>query len=75
MSMVSSGEPPGGGAEEQAEHYWGMEAGGGFWTPEAWHKSPLQMQEEARARNEADFAQAAMYGGKHSNPPQHTDAR
>ena len=41
----------------------------GTWSPECWHKSPLQMQEEARAMNEAAFASAAAGAGRHSNPP------
>jgi hypothetical protein len=41
----------------------------GTWSPEAWHESPMQMQEEARAMNEADFAQSAAMGGHFSNPP------
>lgn len=39
------------------------------WTPEAWHKSPLQMQAEAQNMNHAAFEHAAMNAKKHSNPP------
>lgn len=39
------------------------------WTPEAWSKSPLQMQTEQRAMNKTDFAMAAAAAPKHDNPP------
>lgn len=41
----------------------------GTWQPEAWSKTPEQMQAEAKAMNIACFAHAAAHGGKHSNPP------
>lgn len=62
-----------GGYADEDEHagsaLWAAEAGGGIWTPDCWHMSPEQLQERARAMNEAAFASAAANAGKHSNPP------
>ena len=42
---------------------------GGFWTPEAWHKSPDELIAEAKADNEAGYSMVFANAGKHSNPP------
>lgn len=42
---------------------------GGCWQPEAWSKSPLQLQEEARAENIAAFSSAASGAHKHCDAP------
>jgi hypothetical protein len=39
----------------------------GHWAPECWSKSPEQLVEEARAKNEAAFDLAVAHGGKHSH--------
>jgi hypothetical protein len=46
-----------------------LEGSRGIWTPEAWHKSPEQLIEEARAMNIAAFHSAVLAAPKHSNPP------
>ena len=71
MTMMDA-PTPGDGAEAGA--LW-AEADDGTWKPECWSKSPVQLQEEARAMNEAAFSAAARTGGRHSNPPQSTRNR
>lgn len=44
-------------------------ASGGTWSPESAHKSPLQMQEEARLMNHLGAAHIAAHAGNHSQPP------
>jgi hypothetical protein len=39
------------------------------WEPEAWHKSPDQMFDEAKAMNHAAFAMADAHAHKHCDPP------
>jgi hypothetical protein len=39
------------------------------WCPEAWMKSPMQMQMECQAANQSHFAMAAAAAPKHDNPP------
>ena len=76
MSMVSGASTNAawvaGGYEDEDEHageaLWG-DADDGTWQPECWSKSPIQLQEEARAMNEAAFASAAAGADRHSNPP------
>jgi hypothetical protein len=40
-----------------------------IWTPEAWHKSNLQLQDEARSMLLSAYAGAAAASTKHSDPP------
>lgn len=56
------------GDHDPAEDLWDA-ANDGTWKPECWSKSPIQLQEEARAMNHAAFASAAANAGKHSNAP------
>ena len=44
-------------------------ASGGTWRPESAYKSPLQMQEEAKAMNWAGDDHIAAHAGDHSQPP------
>jgi hypothetical protein len=55
--------------EKAGRSLWGLEGSQGFWRPECWDKSPEQLQSEAKSMNAAAFSQAAVNGGKHSNPP------
>lgn len=44
------------------------DAGGSVWTPECWHKSPQQMQDEAKAGLFAMYQSLAGPAKKHNNP-------
>ena len=73
--MTDFGPHPGldsDGDYDAAEDLWQDANLGGEWVLEAWHKSPLQMQTEARAVNHAMYAHVAANAGKHSNPPVHS---
>lgn len=48
---------------------------GPCWTPEGWHKHPLQLEDEARAKNEVGYSSAFAAAGKHSQPPNHPSER
>jgi hypothetical protein len=56
------------GDYDPAQDLWG-EADDTTWGPEAWRKSPRQMQEECRSANHVDFSMAAAHAHKHDNPP------
>jgi len=56
------------GDYDPAQDEWERDAAAS-WVPEAWRKSPLQMQTEQRAMNHTDFAMAAASAHKHDNPP------
>lgn len=43
--------------------------GGVPWHPPAWHESPGELTETAKALNEMGRARAEAAAGKHSNPP------
>jgi hypothetical protein len=45
------------------------------WEPESWHKSPDQMQSEARSMNHAAHEHAAACASKHDNPPTNPNLR
>jgi phosphoribosylcarboxyaminoimidazole (NCAIR) mutase len=40
-----------------------------IWEPDGWHKTPTQMANEAKAKNESAYNIVAANAGKHSNPP------
>lgn len=53
----------------------GLEASNGFWTPPGTHKSPTQLQGEAKSMNMAGYHSVAAAAGKHSNPPAFDEGR
>jgi hypothetical protein len=65
MSMLGG---DGDGDDQEAAKYWAAEEGQ-CWEPEGWHKSPLQLQEEARSELMAAVASSAAMAHKHCDPP------
>jgi hypothetical protein len=56
--------------EHAGEDLWNLEGRRTtHWEPESWHKSPEQLIEEARAKNNAAIEASLSMGGRHSNPP------
>jgi len=72
MDYTSPTSGPGGDGDQDdaaGMDLWALEGSPGIWTPECWHKSPEQLQDEARAMNESAFASAASGATRHSDAP------